>query len=1437
MKPLRSNPFFSNRSALAAVSVACALAPALLSAAIIDKDDDTDDLNLTSSWTGAVVPGANDVARWSGLAGANSVLLGGNLAFQGITIATTGGAVSIGGANTLTLGTSGIDMGAANQNLSITSNLALATGGQTWNVATGRTLTISGGTFSRSTGATLLIDRSTNTGTVTASPTLTNGVLPWAIVRSSGTAANNTAAGFNFATVSGGNIVAYTAATAVTTSYPANSAATNYDWSSAGTQAQIGSSRAANTIRYTGTGVTQQTNSTQTQTFNALMNAGSGTVNLGGGTQTMNIQSATGELVLAAMSAGIVINGNVVNNGATAGAVTIMGGSGQTVTLAGANNFTGNLNINSGTFVASRSNNTNNPTTSSVGNPQAARSINVNSGGTLRITGADFMGSATTTPVATLVINQGGTVTNGGNNFNSFGPVIMNGGQLTTSGGAAAAYQSYNLMGSVTVGGSSASSISVSGAGNAFNGVHLNTNTLFNVADATGDSAADLTVSTPLLNRNGSLGGAGGFTKDGAGTMTLTGANVYTGATTISGGTLQIGNGTTDGSIASSSGITNNGALVYNLVGSQSYGNAITGSGTLTKAGAGTLTLSGTNSYGGATTIDGGTLALTGSLTSNIGVNSGGTITGTGSTTGSLTLNAGSTFSGNLSGILTANGVSFTGATTLIFNGATTNGSTYDLFNYGAGGVSGLGFLSSTFRATLFDDTANTKVTATVSTGNRTWNTTSGTWQSGSASTIWQEGDQRYFDGDTVTFGDPASASVVSLVGTLLPAGTVTVNNTNGYTFSGGGSIGGGASLSKSGSGDLTISNTNAYSGGTTLNGGSLTANAASALGTGPVTVNAGTLHANHASGLGSGVLTMAGGAIDNSSGGVVSLSTNNAQNWNGDFTFVGSNDLNMGNGNVTLNGGDRTVNIAAGTLTVGRLANTGGGLVKNGAGTLQLNPTAASSLNGTLTVNAGTLGIGSQDLTVNGLAGSGTIQNGSATTRWLFVNTTGGSSTFGGTIEDGGTGRLGLNVFGGNSLTANGALNLTDRITVNGATTQLIVNGASSGAAGTVFLEAGGNLVLNNASALAANTLINLNGAQTASVTYGSDGGDNVYLLSGSSNSTLNLVLDRATAGTDVTHTMSTPSVGGGLGGGTFMLNLNKGSNVSGTATASFNQFNLGGGSGGSTTINPAAGVTVAIGSVTKSNNNVSQTLVLDGVGTAHAITGAITNGAATGGNSIALTKSGASTWTLAGNSTYTGATTVSAGTLLVNGSLGNTAVSVTGGTLGGSGSIAGSVAVSGTLSPGNSIESLATGALTMSSGSSYVFEVADNSSAGADLTAVNGTLSLTGVTLDIDAASLAALAGGSWILGDKLTLISYLDPGEGITSGFNGYLDDTAYTFGSNQWLFDYNDTLAGNNFAADATANSQNRFVTMTLVPEPSAALLGAGGLLVLLRRRRR
>ena len=116
----------------------------------------------------------------------------------------------------------------------------------------------------------------------------------------------------------------------------------------------------------------------------------------------------------------------------------------------------------------------------------------------------------------------------------------------------------------------------------------------------------NVTWATPLTSIGGSL------TKLGAGMLTLTASNTYTGNTIVSGGTLQLGTGASgqDGSIATTGSFVNNGALVYNLSGNQTPTYAISGSGNLTKTGTGVLTLSMVNSYGGSTAVTGGILRL-----------------------------------------------------------------------------------------------------------------------------------------------------------------------------------------------------------------------------------------------------------------------------------------------------------------------------------------------------------------------------------------------------------------------------------------------------------------------------------------------------------------------------------------------------------------------------------------------------------------------------------------------------------------------------------------------------------------------------------------------------------------------------------------------------------------------------------------------------------
>lgn len=216
--------------------------------------------------------------------------------------------------------------------------------------------------------------------------------------------------------------------------------------------------------------------------------------------------------------------------------------------------------------------------------------------------------------------------------------------------------------------------------------------------------------------------------------------------------------------------------------------------------------------------------------------------------------------------------------------------------------------------------------------------------------------------------------------------------------------------------------------------------------------------------------------------------------------------------------------------------------------------------------------------------------------------------------------------------------------------------------------------------------------------------------------------------------------------------------------------------------------------------------------------------------GGATNLVKAESGTVTLTGTNNFSGSTSVIEGTLLVNGSNtgGGTVTVDSGATLGGTGSVAGSVNVTGVLAPGASVGTFSSGALTMDSGSTFAYEATGNGASGADLMIVNGALSLTDVSLDLSAADLGL---NIWDVGDKITLISYT--GTGITGGFTGFDDDTVYTFGSNQWLFNYDDAFAGDNFSLESTGSS---FVTLTVVPEPGVALLGGLGALLLLRRRR-
>lgn len=145
------------------------------------------------------------------------------------------------------------------------------------------------------------------------------------------------------------------------------------------------------------------------------------------------------------------------------------------------------------------------------------------------------------------------------------------------------------------------------------------------------------------------------FTKTGTSTWALTGTGAATTPWTVDQGTLQIGNGGTSGSLASNVVVNTAATLAFNRSDSYTYSGIVSGAGGVAQNGTGTTVLTAAQTYTGPTTVNLGTLAIDGSITSPVTVNAAGTLSGTGTIFGNVA-NAGTVTPGGGSGVLTIAG-------------------------------------------------------------------------------------------------------------------------------------------------------------------------------------------------------------------------------------------------------------------------------------------------------------------------------------------------------------------------------------------------------------------------------------------------------------------------------------------------------------------------------------------------------------------------------------------------------------------------------------------------------------------------------------------------------------------------------------------------------------------------------------------------------------
>ncbi|EHA8558288.1 autotransporter outer membrane beta-barrel domain-containing protein [Salmonella enterica] len=517
------------------------------------------------------------------------------------------------------------------------------------------------------------------------------------------------------------------------------------------------------------------------------------------------------------------------------------------------------------------------------------------SDGTLIANNVEALGTGNVTDNATLELNTGGDFTN---NISGSGQVVKSGDETLTLSGANSYTGGTTISGGTLV----ASNVEALGTG-----------------DITDNATLELNTGGTFDNV---ISGSGQVVKSGDEMLTLSGANSYTGGTTISGGTLVVSNVEALGS----GDVTDNATLELNTGGD--FDNNIGGTGSVVKSGDKTLTLSGANSYTGGTTISGGTLVAT-----NVEALGSGDVTDN----AVLELNTGGTFDNVISGsgqvvksgdeMLTLSGAnSYTGGTTI-------SGGTLVATN-----VEALGSGDVTDNATL-----------ELNTGGTFDNVISGSGQvvKSGDDALTLSGNNSYTGGTLISDGTLVASNVEALGSGDVTNDAVLELNTGGDFDN---AISGSGQVVKSGDKTLTLSGANSYTGGTTISGGTLVATNVDALGTGDVIDNA-TLELN------------TGGDFDNAisgSGQVVksgdkTLTLSGANSYSGATTISGGT-LIAANVNALGTGAiDNRASLlldASGQFTVTDLTTESGGNTEIGAGSTLQTTTLTQKSDSTLTIN-----------------------------------------------------------------------------------------------------------------------------------------------------------------------------------------------------------------------------------------------------------------------------------------------------------------------------------------------------------------------------------------------------------------------------------------------------------------------------------------------------